>query len=103
MKKDDDQELSSSVFRINCGLFFLFSCYRASGIRYPRMFTTVLSSFRRARRTKKISKGKRKNPSSWLGEDQSRTGGGALTGLLTRPQKPEPSPAQVPVLIAYID
>ena len=76
MKKDDDQELSLRRF---CeSIAFLFPFYRASGIRYPRMLTTVLSSFRRARPTQKISGGKKKekkrNPSSWLGEDQSRTG-----------------------------
>ena len=58
MKKDDDQELSLRRF---CeSIAFLFPFYRASGIRYPRMLTTVLSSFRRARPTQKISGGKKR-------------------------------------------
>lgn len=91
MKKDDDQELSLRRF---CeSIAFLFPFYRASGIRYPRMLTTVLSSFRRARPTQKISGGKKKKR-----KEIHRLGSvrinpepvcGALIGLLTRPQEPE--------------
>jgi len=86
MKKDDDQELS--LRRVCESIAFLFPFYRASGIRYPRMFTTVQPSFRRAHPTQKISKGK-KNHRLGSVRINPEPVCGALIGLLMRPQEPE--------------